>query len=77
VLEGGEEPVLACGEPGRQLLQREERAADPREPDDVPPDPALEVDEQLGRPLLERERPRQREKRPLLAAGNEPELRSL
>jgi hypothetical protein len=58
VLEPGEQPVLARREPRRQLLQREERLAEPCEANDVAADPALDLDEQLRRPLLERQRPR-------------------
>jgi hypothetical protein len=49
-----EEPVLALREPLRELLQRVERPVIADEANDVPADPAHDLDEAVRFPLLER-----------------------
>jgi hypothetical protein len=71
LLERREQPVLAPRERLRQLLERVQPPVQLDEPDDVAADPAGRVDEAILRPRLERQRPRQREQRPLVAARDE------
>ena len=77
VLELGQQPVLPPREPRRQLLQREERAADLDEANDVPMDPARDLDEPVRRPFLQRLLPRQLQQARVRGAGDEPEGRGL
>jgi hypothetical protein len=58
----------------RQLLQGEQPAVERDELDDVPVDADGRFRKRLGGPLLERQRPRQREERALVAARDEPKL---
>jgi hypothetical protein len=75
VLERGQQAVLTPREGLRQLLEREQATVERDELDDVAMDADRRIDERLRRPLLERQRPRQREERALVAARDEPELR--
>ena len=77
VLELGQQPILPPSEPRRQLLQREEGAAELDEADDVPVDPPRDLDEAIRRPLLERLLPRQLQQARVRRAGDEPEGRRL
>jgi hypothetical protein len=62
-LEVAQEVVFAFGDPFRRLLDRVDRAGEPDEAHDVPGDAAGEGDELVGRPLLQRRRPRKVEQR--------------
>jgi hypothetical protein len=73
LLEPPQEPVLALGEPRRQLLQREDVKLVLDEADDVAVDAALDLDDELGAPVGERGRPRQPEEVRVAGARDEPE----
>ena len=58
-VEASQQAVLVLGQALADLLDRVDDAVDPDEPHDVPGDAAREGDQLVGRPVLERDVPRQ------------------
>jgi hypothetical protein len=74
-VERPQQPVLALGDPRRQLLERVIPAVQLDEADDVAADAALDLDDERLGPLLQWDGPRQVEQRALVLAGDEAEVR--
>ena len=73
--QAAQEPVLLARDVGRQLLERVDGAAVLDEAHDVTVDAALDLDEPLGLPLLERPFPGQVEEVRVAGAGDELQAR--